>query len=107
LSAQKNSQPIERQWHIPYIQNDELGLSLEAQRKIGVARCARVSYLTHDGTRDYNKDLGLFERLLTGSGKGHWSPMEHVANACRDANQRSGNFIGWFQYRKCFPEECQ
>ena len=32
--------------------------------KLSVARCARVSYLTHDGKRDREKDLELYEKLL-------------------------------------------
>lgn len=48
----------------------------ELIRRISVARCARVSYLTHDGKRDIEKDLELFEKLRT---SGHWSPFEHVA----------------------------
>jgi hypothetical protein len=41
--AQDESEPVERIWHIPYIQDDEQDLDLELRRKIGVARCARVS----------------------------------------------------------------
>lgn len=79
-------------------------------KKISVARCARVSYLTHEGKRDIEKDLELFERLRT---SGHWSPFEHVATPhYRDTflkgnyiNLPSGNFCGWKQYRKEFQEE--
>lgn len=44
--------------------------------KISVGRCARVSYLTHDGKRDLDADFELHDRLL---GSGHMSPFEHVA----------------------------
>jgi thymidylate synthase ThyX len=51
--------------------------------RVSAARCARVSYLTHDGKRDIGEDLRLYDQLVTnrvGTGKGvHWSPLEHVA----------------------------
>jgi thymidylate synthase ThyX len=92
-------------WHLPLIQDDERGLPDELLCKLSVARCARVSYLTHDGKRDHAKDLVLYERLLEGGANGHWSPFEHVATPAPDAEQRSANFVGWEQYRKRFPQE--
>lgn len=75
------------------------------RRKVSTARCARVSYLTHDGIRDVDADIAMHDRLM---GNGHFSPFEHVAMA----DQRSvtpvssGNFgHGWFQYRKLIPNE--
>jgi thymidylate synthase ThyX len=82
-------------WHLPFIRDDDRGLSPEVQRKIAVARCARVSYLTHFGQRDIEKDVDLYERLLADR---HMSPFEHVATACAEA-VRDGNFVGWTQYR--------
>lgn len=98
------------EWHLPYIQADERAeLPLEVQQQCSVARCARVSYLTHDGKRDIEKDQQLYERLLGGSGFGHWSPFEHVATPRPTAapDPREGNFKGWLQYRKMFANECQ
>ena len=92
-------------WHLPLIQDDERGLPDEELCKLSVARCARVSYLTHDGKRDRARDLELYERLVDGGANGHWSPFEHVATPAPDAEQRSANFIGWEQYRKRFPQE--
>ena len=94
------------EWHIPYIQDDEITLDDEVKRKISVARCARVSYLTHDGVRNTEKDLELYTRLNNGSGTGHWSPFEHVARAEVDLI-RSGNLIGYTQFRKMFKNENQ
>lgn len=119
--AMKASTPVERMWHIPYIQEDEEGLDLELKKKIGTARCARVSYLTHDGVRSIEKDLELHQRLMTGSGHGHWSPFEHVAKATdltgtyfnfstekwEEEPIRCGNYHGWIQYRKTCMGECQ
>lgn len=70
-------------------------------RKLSVARCARVSYLTHDGRRDLAEDFKLHDRLAE---NGHWSPFEHVARAL-DEPRRVGNFVGWHQYRKDFMNE--
>jgi thymidylate synthase ThyX len=99
-------QPIELgHWHLPLIQPDEHGLPEDERCKISVARCARVSYLTHDGKRDYAKDIELYDRLLDGGANGHWSPFEHVATPAVDATVRSGNFVGWEQFRKRFPQE--
>lgn len=70
--------------------------------KIATGRCARVSYLTHDGRRDFHEDIALHNRLST---SGHWSPFEHIAQA-DSQSQRSGNFLGgWRQYRKQFSHE--
>jgi thymidylate synthase ThyX len=105
------SQPVERQigeWHLPYYRPNEDGDIPPADLpKVCVGRCARVSYLTHDARRDWKEDLALFNRLVSGSGgKGHWSPLEHVAQAKPD-NQRCGNFTGWTQYRKLYEAEYQ
>jgi len=48
----------------------------EIAKKVSAARCARVSYLTHEGIRDIEEDLKLFE-FLTTNNPGHWSPLEH------------------------------
>jgi thymidylate synthase ThyX len=93
------------EWHTPLIQPDEESLPDDVKRKISVARCARVSYLTHAGARDYAKDVELYERLVAGGANGHWSPFEHVATPLEDANVWSGNFRGWEQFRKRFPQE--
>ncbi len=89
------------EWHLPMIHDHERELSPDLLRKISVARCARVSYLTHDGKRDYEEDVALHDRLV---GNGHWSPFEHVAEA-DGTHSRHGNFIGWRQYRKLFRQE--
>lgn len=105
------------EWHIPFGDKYiEEGLTLEQQIKIGVARCARVSYLNFEGEIKHEKDYQLHDDLLA---SGHMSPFEHVAKAqsyweCHDygdeirENPRlvpSGNFIGWQQYRKTLPNE--
>ena len=94
------------EWHTPLIlAEEEAVLRLEDRLKISVARSARVSYLTHDGSRDYEKDLELYDRLLGGGSNGHWSPFEHVATPAPEGTTWSGNFRGWEQYRKRFAQE--
>lgn len=105
-------------WHTPYIQGDEASLDIETKKAVSAARCARVSYLTHDGTRDVEKDLELYNRLVTASPP-HFSPLEHVAtpykkNVAMIYNERQntmmqksilGNFTGWHQLRHILSGE--
>lgn len=107
------SEMIDRSWHLPLLfqdTRDTLDLrycTIDDLKKISVGRCARVSYLTHDGKRDPQADIDLHDnRLLHPSNPDdpdHMSPFEHVAMA--SPGQRSGNFTGWHQYRKDFPNE--
>lgn len=84
-------------WHLPLVGFDgDDALPITERVKLSTARCARVSYLTHEGLRDVDKDIDLHDRLLT---NGHWSPFEHPAMAL-DEPVRSGNFVGFRQYRK-------
>lgn len=99
----------EGDWHLPLIFEedyeeylDQDGLDYESLAKISCARCARVSYLTHDGKRSLEKDLQLFDRLVSA---GHMSPLEHAAELGREfvANCTSadyGNFIGTIPYTR-------
>lgn len=92
------------EWHLPLIDAEDreaVGHDLLTLRKIATGRCARVSYLTHNGYRDLAEDVALHDKLMT---SGHWSPFEHVAQAL-PTPERSGNFRGWKQYRKEFPTE--
>jgi hypothetical protein len=101
--------PYAQCWHLPYVTGyDLLELcdlyDIEQIKRISAARCARVSYLTQNGARDPSKDIELFNRLAEGSGYGHWSPTGHVALAMYNPIT-SGPFLGWFQFRKEFPNE--
>jgi thymidylate synthase ThyX len=90
------------QWHTPLIgfPGDE-ALNEEERRQVSVGRCARVSYLTHDGRRDPQADMELCDRLAE---SGHFSPFEHVAMPVRGGGW-NGNFQGWVQFRKMFRGE--
>ncbi len=93
-------------WHFPLVEDGEFvelykSFSFENIKKICVGRCARVSYLTHDGKRDPQADIDLANRLLE---SGHMSPFEHAAEGL-SLNLQRGNFTGWMQYRKYIPNE--
>lgn len=115
MAAYMQSQPkavAHGQWHLPYVTHGQIGVpepsaevlyNLEDAKKVSVARCARVSYLQHDGVRDWKKDIELYERLVNGM---HWSPFEHVATPML-THPKQSNFRGWHQLRKEFPNECR
>jgi hypothetical protein len=96
------------EWHLPLVGEAEReeASSLEELAKISIGRCARVSYLTHAGTRDLAADVSLYDRLLE---SGHMSPMEHAARPMTAAeleqSEWSGNFQGWIAHRKLIPGE--
>src|SRR5690606_35536933 len=50
------------QWHLPYVDNRDADLRAADKVKVSVARCARVSYLTHEGIRDPSEDLNLHDK---------------------------------------------
>lgn len=131
------SQPAELprgHWHLPYIEREDItaveeylyhsrdlpGPSTRTVTKalvmVSTARCARTSYLTHDGKREVGEDLRLYNRLVEASPV-HYSPAEHP---CRPepTNERTtviypsfggeaydytgpvyGNLTGWHQHR--------
>lgn len=109
------------EWHLPLVDEDDRVTAstpsalaygnpdpLETLKKVSTGRCARVSYLTHDGRRDIIEDVRLHDQLAAtatlGADPMHASPFEHVAVAT-GGRQRHGNFEGWKQYRKFFPKE--
>ena len=90
------------EWHTPLIQPDDDFSIYEdpdlARIQVSVARCARVSFLTHEGVRDMLEDMGLYTRLSTAD-PAHDSPLEHVATPSFGGLPTAGNFDGWSQYR--------
>jgi len=83
------------QWHLPYVDSVS-GIDC----KISAARCARVSYLTHEGKApSVEADLALYERLAGGEPI-HASPLEHQATPALSATTRSGNLRGRVQFRQ-------
>ena len=131
FDAMAASEPNElqpRHWHTPYVADNDKDIwdyslkhDLDLQDvaiKCSVARCARVSYLTHEGKRPVvADDLSLYDRLIGGEVL-HASPTEHQAKPDRrikgskpyekvwEEPSEHGNFVGWRQYRKTIPGEC-
>lgn len=96
------------QWHLPFVTPEEIreyqGLMDPTGnlRAVSSARCARTSYLTHDGRKStLAEDVALGERL-TRSRPFHASPFEqqgtpYVPGFHDETDQR--NFRGWVQNR--------
>lgn len=97
------------QWHLPYLTpGGAVALAattegedpwFEGPAKVSAACCARVSYVRQNDRKSVEEDMKLATRLTS---SGHWSPFEHVA--CAEPGP-SGNFIGWKQLRKFYPDE--
>ena len=88
------------EWHTPYVTEKEVP-DLADRRRVSAARCARVSYLTHDGVRDISADLDLYGKLISADPP-HWSPLEHVATPFYEEDMFEGvpgNFDCWVQLR--------
>lgn len=71
------------QWHIPFggglaKSGGDSRMKFADALKIAAARCARISYATHDGMFDHDKDKKLHDLLVA---EGHGSPLEHSAMA--------------------------
>ena len=89
-------------YHLPYITPEELkAYSKYRCMALSVARCARVSYLNHDGTYSLEKDMALFEKLK-GAMPPHLSPFEHVATPSKEPC--AGNLHLWKQFRHMLEE---
>lgn len=101
------------EWHLPYVTEDERNDAYFQQPenrwllpKISAARCARVSYLKHDGAvPSIEEDLTLFQRLA-GAQPIHASPLEHAATPGPNPTftPRTRNFRGWQQFRAFYEE---
>lgn len=113
--AMDNSKPVERDYHLPYIRQDEIDVEDPKFEDflISSARCARVSYLKHDQTKPSRADdLALAKKLYDA---GHFSPAEHQAVSLTRGIDGCGvkgfskkdvknynlirNFKGWVQLR--------
>ena len=91
MSASK-AQPLDAgQWHLPYGGN----LSESA------ARCARVSYLRHDGSAPDNADDMRLAGILRA--EKHMSPFEHQARPT--PYERNANLFGWYSQRCLLEDE--
>lgn len=85
-------------WVTPYVDTLEESLSVEHACRISAARCARVSYLNHDGVPDVAGDLALFDKLISAKPM-HAAPLEFVARPLHPSEEQVGNFKGYRQLR--------
>lgn len=93
------SDPQERRVHLPYIQPEDFQRGMESELKlISAARCARVSYMTHENKRpNYEDDFRLAHDLL--APPPHLSPFEHQALPSHNPDGHFANFKGWYSQR--------
>jgi thymidylate synthase ThyX len=103
------------EWHLPYITSEDreraetfayafdTRLIVPDLVKISVGRCARTSYLTQEGKRDFVEDVRLHDRLRYHVPL-HASPFEHVCQAIGN-DDRCGKYVGWRAYRHMIPRE--
>lgn len=85
---------------LPYVTDEdvkEIGKEeYHTLMKISAARCARVSYNNHDGSKpDIEKDLKLYGHLYDSK---HMSPMEHACIRDEDSRKKA-NLNGWKSLR--------
>lgn len=86
------------QWHTPFISPEkDRDLDPNIVLKVAVGRCARLSYLTHEGFRDPQEDVKLCDRLWNSTPK-HLSPFEHVARVA-PWKTKCDNFDEWASLR--------
>ncbi len=83
----------ENEWHLPFYTKDLGSYTRDDVLKICTARNARLSYNRFDGNTDPQKDLELYNQLL--SEPLHGSPFEHNLTV-RDTVQSHANFTGGF-----------
>lgn len=115
----------EDEWHTPYVDD---GFSRNGDAMLlSAAKCARVSYKSHDNTdTTKEEDLALAKRLWDME---HMSPFEHqalpmaiepvsmvegglvfedgITHFDRRGRAWSGNFCGWVQYRKLVEQSIE
>lgn len=110
-AARDASRPVEFEpdwWHLPFVRPEELAEvcaggdpARERYKLVSAGRCARVSYLTHDGRRDCLEDIRLANELIHHK-PAHSSPLEHQAFPCPG---RHGNLNGWKSFRMTLADE--
>ena len=86
------------EWHLPYVPDYvAAGMSIGDALKLSASLCAQVSYRKAD--ESVAKALLIYDRLVE-SKPVHASPFEHQATPSPKKTDRSGNFVGWKQYRQ-------
>lgn len=98
MSVPKTVDPWD--YHAPYLTDEEQWtMNKDTAMMVSAARCARVSYLNHDGMApNISKDLMLASRLMLDR---HASVFEHQATPVISSGfgADTRNFRGWRQHR--------
>jgi len=91
------------EWHIPFSGRLDKNLDLATKLKICTARDARLSYASHDGVFDQERDIQLHDLLVA---EGHMSPLEHSAMAATSKSEHpdysylaTGDLVNTRNYR--------
>lgn len=106
MEASEPEELASGEWHLPYVRQRDHHYTgdfpdsdpWEILKRISVARCAGVSYLSQDAQREWSKDLNLYQRLRDADPP-HWSPFEHVATPLADQHDSRYNLRGWESLR--------
>lgn len=101
-TAYRDSEPKKinpGEWHLPFLDKPIFNAFAPTLLKIKLscACSARVSYLNHDGKRDLESDLNLFEKLVAANPP-HLSPLEHPCMAVEKPSKYA-NLSGFQSYR--------
>lgn len=104
------------EWHLPFIHesSDQIVAELgdggqgayEVAAMASAMRCARVSYnKLEGGTATIEEDAESARTKLMAPSDLHGSPFEAQARCPSEDNAhvRSGNFVGWYQFRQELP----
>lgn len=100
------------EWHLPYVDGytvisdddtpfKETDIRLSQALKLSASLCAQTSYRKAD--ESVQKALSMYDRLVE-SKPVHASPFEHQGTPSPKKTDRSGNFLGWTQYRQIIPD---
>lgn len=92
-------------WHlplVPYMERAVADLDNGIGAKVSAGRCARSSYSHHRDPEDASQSVERWDRLAAA---GHWSPAQHPAKCVKDSESYVGQYRGWLQLRKFYPNE--
>lgn len=115
------------EWHLPLVHDfpyNDMNVDWDHWKRISAGRCARVSFDKQGESESHDATLDRARRLIA---SGHLSPFEHVARPYTEVETQiaenfaqlaatreddwtpdpafCGNFRGWVQMRKEFPNE--
>lgn len=96
------------QWHLPLVSAEEQSriyplIAPPPLARVSAGRCAAVSYLNHHKASDVQEPWKRWDEKLVPFA--HWSPGEHPAECVPENEPNLGNFAGFKQLRKFYPNE--